>query len=435
MAVLIETRHIRCQEYRQVASGWSPTAEDANRLLFLPQASGGVTALPSDAREPQGRGRALLWQLDSHTTSTLQLTEVSLSDGQIGRAVQLAIPSSTFAAAAVSVVEGVLWICLLTNTRSVLYLQLPASKPQNARLSILDAITPQSLREVHLPQQLSAVGVPSSLTITDGCLCVSGSLDLVCTIPLAALLAQDTSSIFLLHTTASVIQRWMGSLVSSSTRVGAAAAFPCSDASNQQLLLLLHDDATLRAWSLTTQQQLLSVDLSETSSRQFRAKSAIQALPQTSSSTASNPTSPSNFWIFWQLDSSEGASSSIIGATQLSLGAGLGQGNRASATNAVVSNFQLELPMAAAALKHAVVYEELLVVLLGLPQGPVQLCCFSSRDGSYLGEVQLLQGKGTAEWGISQVRCFSYSRGFNARDANGWPGRRIGCKVTMCQNA
>ena len=415
MTVLIETRHIRCQDCRRVACSWSPTVEDANRWLFLPQASGGVTTLPSDNVPSHGKGRVLLWQLDSHTTSALQLTEVSLSDGQIGRAVQLTIPSSTFAAAAVSILDGVLWICLLTNTRSVLYLQLPASPPQHqdttprghARHSIFDAIHPHSLRELHLPQQLAAVGVPSSLTITDGCLCVSGSLDIVCTIPLAALLAQDTTSSFLLHTTASVIQRWMVSLVSSSTRVGAAAAFPCSDASNQQLLLLLHDDATLRAWSLSSQQQLLSVDLHpEGTTRQLRAKTAIQALAPT------NATAPSNFWIFWQLDSTEGTSSSIIGATQLSLGPGLAQGNRATAANAVISSFQLELPMAAAALKHAAVYGEQLVVLLALPQGPVQLCSFSSRDGSFLGEVQLLQGKGTAEWGISQVsfsmRCFPF---------------------------
>ncbi|WIA18883.1 hypothetical protein OEZ85_003556 [Tetradesmus obliquus] len=94
---LIETRHVAAVDYRDVTAA-GQQHDDPNRWLFLPQTSGGSVALPSRS---QGQpGNQLYWHLHNHTTSTLTLAEVSLSNGQTGQGVQLHIPGQVFSALA-----------------------------------------------------------------------------------------------------------------------------------------------------------------------------------------------------------------------------------------------------------------------------------------------------------------------------------------------
>jgi hypothetical protein len=327
--------------------------------------------------------------------------------------VQLAVSELLFPGVAAGVHNGHLWLCLLTSSKSILYLQLPinssssssGSSSGGALTSVLLPERGQAARrysgQLSEPQQLSKVGTPTSMTITQGHLVVTGTSDTFLALPLQALAAGSPE--FQDHSiSSSMFGGLLGNLYSGA-RTGAAAALPLADASGRQALLLLHQDGSLRGMDLSRKSStLFRIELLESSAGSSRGAHRHKDLSPTTAVLA-QPSSgaASSSWVVWQMDPPEGSGGTLLGALQVALPP---EGASWQRSQHVLRDLTLALPVAKARVVSAAVAGQQLLVLLSVPGAPPRVCAYSAASGELLGEVATLHGSGPRAWGVHQVR-------------------------------
>jgi hypothetical protein len=415
--MLIETRHVSAADVRRIhcpAQGFG--AEESWR--FLPSVAGGCFQLPSVRNgDDQGlKDRVLLWQLQTHTTSTLHLAEASAAHGQIGAAVAIELEGHAFADAAFSSTPaGDVAIHLLFADKSAAQLQLPrpaAAAPGRgggggAGASVLDALHPGSLLQLPLGPQLTALGAPSAVAVVNRHLVITGASDTVACVPLGAFETGDATAAAHLTTSTSLLQRLVGSLYQPVQRAGVVAALPAVDSNGRPLLALVHDNATLRLWAAPPAQQLVA-------SHELLPGAAARALaPRAALAAGGVP--PGELLVVSQLESPDAPGTATLAACHVRLGDAAGGGDGADG-GAALARYSLQLPAVGARLLGAQLRGATLHVLAALPGGETRLMAFGARDGAYLGSGQLLSRGPGAAWGVQQVRggfrCSGRSFGF-----------------------
>lgn len=259
---LVETRHISCSSTRTLQLQREQAGEDVQAWNFSTEAFAGTIPLPSgsDSGTPE---RLLCWQLQNSGDCSLQLAEVSLGGGPIGAAVQLTIPGHAFPSLAHAVVGDKLCLYLLMSDHAVAALQLPlggaggGARQQQRLAPMLDSLQPHRLYCVQLGAQLAPVGAPTAVAVSGGQLCVAGSSAVVAAVPLDARGGLAPAQTTTLSTSNSLLQRLVGNLYAAGPhRLGCAGALPVR-VGGRQVLLLVHDDCSVRGWDVGGQQQLL----------------------------------------------------------------------------------------------------------------------------------------------------------------------------------
>lgn len=405
---IVETRHVACTDTRRIhcgGPGWQEPAIDSWR--FLPSVAGGSYELPADEQAP--RDRVLLWQLQTHTASTLQLAEVSAAYGQIGDAVSLEIEGQAFASAAfTSASNGEVAIILLFADKTAARIRLPRPASSGRRhaagasSSVLDALHPGSLQRLPLALQLTNLGAPSALAVVGNHLVIAGASDSITCVPLAAFDSGDASGAQHLLTSTSLLQRLVGSLYQPAQRTGVVAAISASDAAGRPFLALVHDNAALRLWAAPPAQQLVA------SHDVLPSASARQAVPR--AALAAGGAAPGELIVVTQLELADTPGNTIMAATHLRLGGADGGGGGPEGAS-IAAQYLLQLPALSARLLGAQLRGTTLHVLALLPAGETRLMAFSARDGSYLGRAELLSKGPSADWGAYQVYRLSNANG------------------------
>lgn len=412
MAQLVETRHISASlDARHVhcgGPGWRPG--DGAGWRFLPSVAGGCFELPPLDHGP--RDRVLLWQLQTHKTSTLLLAEASAAHGQIGAAVSLEIDAHAFAGAALHAdPSGGASLFLLLSDKCAARLALPrppaagergrhasgggaAAAGAAAGGSALDSVTPESLSLLHLAPHLGPLGAPAAIEVCAGHLVIAGASESVALVPLDAFDSGDAAATQLVPTSTSLLQRWVGSLYQPSARSGAVAALAARAAGGRPLLAVVTDSGALRLVAPPPGASPLAAHelLPGAGARRLAPRAAV----------AAGGVPDGELLIVSQLESPGAPGASTLAATHVLLGDGAAATLAAPA--AVASRHALQLPAAGARLLGARVAGGALHVLAGMPGGETALLAFDLRDGSYLGAAQLLSRGPGPEWGAPQVR-------------------------------
>ncbi len=334
--------------------------------------------LPASGAAGSHSDRVLTWHLHNHNDSSLHLTEVALGAGQIGSAVRLEIPGQTFPALAASAVDGGMCVYLLLHDKAIGVLQLPlSSRHQRSGGSILDGVQGGSLQVLHAPAQLAPLGSPTCMTVAGGHLVLGGTLDAVVCIPFDASGNLAVGQALQLPTSSSLLQRFVGSLMSPSQRIGTVAALQAPGPGGRQVLLLVHDDCSVRAWDVATQQLLASEDLRpDAGSASLTPRNAVVAVAERKRGK--------QVVLLAELEPQEGAPSVWVACTFSDA-----QGARWGPS----SHVQLQVPAQRARLLSAAVDGDKLWALCEA-DGRARVLAFSVRDGSYQGAARLLQGEG-----------------------------------------
>ncbi|KAI8463323.1 MAG: hypothetical protein J3K34DRAFT_495752 [Monoraphidium minutum] len=417
MAQLVETRHIAASaDVRHVACG-DPggRVEGDAGWRFLPSVAGGAFELPALDHGP--RDRVLIWQLQTHTTSTLRLVEASAAGGQIGAAASIEIEGHAFAGAAFSATPaGDVAVYLLFSNKCAACLPLPrpaAAGGAAGRHSasgggggsgggdgcgpgLLDGVSPGALQTLPLGPQLAGLGAPSSLAVVGGHLVIAGASDSLALVPLPSFGAGDALGVTAMATSTSLLQRLVGSLYQPTQRAGVVAALPAADAGGRPLLALLHDSGALRLWTPPPGAALVGAHelLPGAAARSLAPRAAL----------AAGGAPRGELLVVAQLEAPDAPGAATLAACRLRLpdaraAAGGGGGGD---EGGVLARFALQLPAVGARLLGAALRGAALHVLAGLPGGETRLLAFSAADGSYLGAGALLRDGPGSEWGAAQ---------------------------------
>lgn len=374
---------------------------------------------------PGQEPRQLQWHLQTHNSSVLSLSEVSLTKGQIGRGLQLQIKDQVFPAidAHVDSRSQRLWICLVLASKSVAVLALPLAAASGQTSSTAAAGSPSILDRfgqgggagdgagwhvVQCAAQLSAVGLPSALAIADGHLCITGSSGSTTCIKMDALayralqeLPADAqgSAAFTLDPSSIVAQV--------KRRIGWAASLPAVSAvtvsiraAQHSSLLVVHEDGSCHQWLVGQHRQGLSQLLSPpTQGKPARPHKVCVCYPQAGARGVN--------WdalLVYDLGLSDRGAQSDIRVLPLQLRREQDQTVAASKLEPLLQQpLQLQLEWPDASLLDAKVVGQQLLVLCSTTNGASFVVSYATRDWSYQGPCQLLQQKG-GDWGGAQVR-------------------------------
>jgi hypothetical protein len=427
-ACCLSTVHLQALLLLLLLCQWNKLS---NRMP-LSCAAGGSVALP--IRSQGQPGNQLFWHLHNHTTSTLTLAEVSLSNGQVGQGVRLHIPSQVFSALAVDASAGdACYLFLLLSSRSVGVLRLPNPRQQQQQRpasgsssnrsipSVLDSVHAHSLLQLHLPQQLSQLGVPTALAAVDGHLCIGGSEGGVTCLPLSALTSEQApaqGSVLQLNPSNLIVQmrRRMGFASSSSVVAALPVRIPAAAGGQQQeSLLVVHEDGSCHQWFVSSSRQGFSQSLaSDAAARQLRPNRVLLCYPGEStrrSGSSSSSSATAGSWdvvLVWDVSMADGGSQSDVRILPLRL-----QANAAAAAGAAGGGVklealmqqpqQLQLEWPDALLLDARVEGQQLLLLIGTKARASHVVAYGVKDWTYQGRCQLLQQRGSGEWGVKEV--------------------------------
>jgi hypothetical protein len=178
---------------------------------------------------------------------------------------------------------------------------------------------------------------------------------------------------------------------------GVAAALGAVGAGARPLLLLAHDDCSLRVWDVDGRAQLLHEDMHpEAHARALAPARAVLAggVPGDALLVVAE-------LVPQEGDASRGGAARLGGGLLVALQLGAsGPGGR------LVAEGRLELPVPGgrAALVDARVANDVLWVLCRSAEGAARVLSYSLEDGAYMGAAQMLQPSVDEEWGAGEVR-------------------------------
>lgn len=388
--------------------------------------AGGSISLPS--RSGSDDSIQLYWHLHNHTVSTLSLAEHSLTNGQLGKGVQLQIPGQVFSAVAHHITADACYIFLLLSNKSVgvLRLALPqhaqqGHNQQQQQRSILDTIEPRSLQQVSISQHLAAVGVPTAVTVADGYLCISGSEGGVACLPLAALTngqQPQQGTVLQLNPSnlISQVRRRMGFAATSSivaalsVQIPAAAGSSPAGSLQHQSLLVVHDDTSCHQWFVSQGRQGFSQTLvSDAAARQLRPNKVLLCSNTTAAATASSRQPPWDVLLVWDMVVADSSGQSDIRIMPFKLQTAPAGPAAARLESQLQQAQQLAIEWPDASVVDAQIVGQQLLLLCRRAAGGSFIVSYSCRDWSYQGRSQLLQQKVSADWGMTEVGTGSLS--------------------------
>lgn len=414
----------RRQQVRRVISGSTGDDHGTSAVLFLHTKMCGVSAAAGGSIAlPGGEARQLQWHLQTHSSSVLSLSEVSLTRGQIGRGLQLHIQDQVFPAVAAQIDSSSqrLWLCLVLASKAVAVLTLPLGAGSTAQQasgssspSILDRLGQGGTGEAagwHVVQagaQLSAVGLPSALAIADGHLCVAGSSGSTACISMPVLAyealqelppdAQGSGAAFSLDPSGLVAQvkRRIGWAASSPAVSAVAVDLP---AAQHHSLLVVHEDSSCHQWLVGQHRQGMSLPLAAaTQGKPARPHKVCVCYPQ--------PGGRSIHWdalLVFDLGLSDRGAQSDVRVLPVRLQREQDQSAAAARLEPLLQQpVQLQLEWPDASLVDAKVAGQQLLVLCSTTSGAGFVVSYAVKDWSYQGPCQLLQQKG-GNWGSQQV--------------------------------
>lgn len=406
---------------------------------------------------PSRDARQLHWYLQSHTTTTLSLADVSISSGQVGRGLQINLPDQAFPAVAAHIdsTAGSLYLFLLLASKSVVMLRLllpdtaaaaagaaaggrQQAAAQRSSLStgggnsssILDALArsiaqgidsrTRSCAVMHLGQELAAVGLPSALAAAEGHLCITGSTGTVSCMPIAALASgQGRSPVVHLNPNnlVAAVKRRMGFAVCAA----AVAAVPVDLPSvRHHSLLVLHQDTSCHQWFVGQQRQGLSTTLvSDAAVRQLRPNRVLlcthphhqQPQQRHRQQRLEQNQPPWDALLVFDLGVADLGAQSDVRVLPLQLqqmdpqrpGGGPVPARKLEPVLPQPQQLQLEAPDASL-VDAQVVGQQLLLLLRSASSGGTYVVCYTTKDWSYGGRCRLLQHKAPG-WGGHEVRA------------------------------
>ena len=371
-----------------------------------------------------------MWQLTTHTTSTLLLAEVSATHGQIGAAVELTLEGHAFAGLALAADRGhgdcALYLLFSDKSAAQLRLHRPAAVAaaggvrgsgaaggahhQGAAVGVLDGLHAGSLQLLPLAPQLAPVGAPAALAVAGSHLVIAGASDAVAAVPLHAFDAGDATAASTFTTSTSLLQRLVGSLYQPVARSSVVAAFPVRGGSGAaagrrggrqsgELLALVDDSGALRLWSPPPSAAPLA-------SHELLPGAAARSLAPCAAFAAGGAPD-GELLVVAQLEAPDAPGAATLAACHIRVSEGGGSGGGggadgmpAAGSAEVVARFALQLPATGARLLGAQLRGRELLVLAALPGADTRLLTFSARDGAYLGAARLLsRGPAAGAWG------------------------------------
>lgn len=364
--------------------------------------------------------------------------------GQLGRGLALTIPDQVFPALAMHIDASIdasggsvsLFLLLASKAVGVLQLPLPAaaagrsgasqrastSSAAGGAAGILDGLAAQqqrggassnsSWRVVPLAADLAALGLPSALAAADGHLCISGSNGTVAALPVSAL-ASGTGQGTVVHLHPNNLVAAMKRRMGFAACAAAVAAVPVDIPSAQHSsLLVLHADTSCHQWFVGQQRQGLSTTLlADAATRQLRPNRVLLCHNSSSGRSQQQQQQPWNVVLVLELGLADGGAQSDVRVVPLGLAAPAAQqparpgaptpARRLEALLPAPQQLLLEAPDAS--LLDARVSGSQLLLLCSTTSGGAFVAAYSTKDWSYLGRCQLLQQKGSADWGGHQV--------------------------------
>jgi hypothetical protein len=217
------------------------------------------------------------------------------------------------------------------------------------------------------------------------------------------------------------MRRRMGFASSSSVVAAIPVCIPAAAAGGQQQqesLLVVHEDGSCHQWFVSSSRQGFSQSLaSDAVARQLRPNRVLLCHPgeSTRRSGSSSSSAAAGSWdvlLVWDVGMADGSSQSDIRVLPLRLQA-IASTNAAAAAAAAVGTKleplipqpqQLQLEWPDASLLDARVEGQQLLLLIGTKAGASHVVAYGVKDWAYQGRCQLLQQRGSAEWGMKEVR-------------------------------
>jgi hypothetical protein len=345
-------------------------ADQAAAYEFNPHVSSGTCIYSEHGVRPSA-ATGVHWQLDVAQQAQLTLQEFSLCSGFLGRPVRCDIGISCMPACVVVPQDQGTAAYLLTSSGHLVALQLQHATTQatgnKPMLSIKAAgVTP-------MQAALAPCGTPLAMCAAGGYICISGTTDVVASIPVASLPADDGAAVAHIQASKWMIERLVGGLFSLGKKPPVCAIFPVQSP-DAQLLGLLQQDCTLRLVDLARQQQVAQLHL-EPADRQLQPSFA-KAIP-------ANDRSGSLLVVELQKDMVRPARSVLLADLEVAAG------GRASLDN----RRDLQLPSAEAKLEDAVLEGARLLALLAADARP-RVCAFDATNGRFLADASLLHSGG-----------------------------------------
>jgi hypothetical protein len=265
------------------------------------------------------------------------------------------------------------------------------------------------------------------MAAVDGHLCIGGSEGGVTCLPLSALTsgqAPTQGSVLQLNPSNLIVQmrRRMGFASTSSVVAALPVCIPGAAAgSNQQQesLLAVHEDGSCHQWFVSSSRQGFSHTLaSDAAARQLRPNRVLLCYPGESTRRgggSSSSSAASGSWdvlLVWDVGMADGSSQSDVRVLPLRLQAAANAHAAAAAAAAaggakleplIAQPQQLQLEWPDASLLDARVEGQQLLLMIGTKAGASHVVAYGLKDWAYQGRCQLLQQRGSAEWGMKEV--------------------------------
>jgi hypothetical protein len=214
------------------------------------------------------------------------------------------------------------------------------------------------------------------------------------------------------------MRRRMGFASSSSVVAALPVCIPGAAASSrqqQESLLVVHEDMSCHQWFVSSSRQGFSQTLAiDAAARQLRPNRVLLCYPAESArrSGSSSSSAAASSWdvlLVWDVGMADGSSQSDVRVLPLRLQAPVNAAAAAAAGGAKLEPLipqpqQLQLEWPDASLLDARIEGQQLLLLIGTKAGASHVVAYGLKDWAYQGRCQLLQQRGSAEWGMKEVK-------------------------------
>lgn len=283
--LLVESAPLQCFTHSPTSLHIGVAHQDGSQSP-APSITVGGFVLFRELHSSLAADRGLAWQLQTQP-SELQLADVSLTEGVIGKCVKLTFsdalyPSCTFA------MYGESLLCFtLQQGGSITRIQLPYPERLSPGTSVLSRLdTCGGVTTLHISEHLKALEAPSAFTAADEHLCIAGANGTVACVPFSSFEKGAVERVVLLQPSSWALKRLISNFISSTAKSAVISAFQVPGQHGKQLLALLHEDSTFRVWDVSRQTQVMQEALLSDAPAQHSAPVQAVLCPATSVDTA-----------------------------------------------------------------------------------------------------------------------------------------------------